>query len=128
MGTRNPKKRDRLYPKNPAEWFKSTVEDSVMALIVSDSPTRAFTTGMVARGKQDAFERTKLRLCDLGCHENVLFYCLSRLKSAPEGRISTLPTAASLRKLARRMEKIAEDIKKIESTGVLDPLDEEELS
>jgi hypothetical protein len=33
-----------------------------------------------------------------------------------------------MEKLARRMEQMAEDIKRIESTGVLDPLDGEELS
>ena len=33
-----------------------------------------------------------------------------------------------MEKLARRMEQMAEDIKRIESTGLLDPLDEEELS
>jgi hypothetical protein len=48
-----------LYPKNPAEWFKSTVEDSVMALIVSDSPTLNFTADiMVLPSKRDEFDRT----------------------------------------------------------------------
>ena len=130
MATRNPKKRGRLYSKNHAEWFKSTVEDSVMALIVSDSPTRNFTADtMVSPGKRDEFDRTVGRLCELGCRQNVLFYCLSWLKSAPvEARLRNLPSAASMKKLARRMEQMAEDIKRIESTGVLDPLDEEELS
>jgi hypothetical protein len=129
MGTRNPKKRGRLDPTTRPEWFKTGVEDSVMALIASDSPSRTLTTGMVVRGKQDEFDRTIRSLCDLGCRENVLFYCLSRLKSPPEDRrLVHLPSTASLNKLARRMEEIAKDIERIESTGVLDPLDEEELS
>jgi hypothetical protein len=130
MGTLTPKKRGRLDPTTRPEWFKTGVEDSVMALIVSDSPTRNFTADtMVLPGKRDEFDRTVRRLCELGCCQNVLFYCLSWLKSAPaEARLRNLPSAASMEKLARRMEKIAEDIKRIESTGVLDPLDEEEFS
>lgn len=130
MGLRKPNKKRHLYPKTPAERFKSSVEDSVMALIVSDSPTRNFTADtMVVPKKRDEFDRTVRRLCELGCRQDVLFYCLSWLKSAPdEARLRNLPGAASLKELARGMEKMAEDIKRIESTGVLDPLDEEELS
>jgi hypothetical protein len=130
MGTRNPKNRGRLYPKNPAEWFKSSVEDSVMALIVSDSPSRTFAADtMVLPGKRDEFDGVVSRLCELGCLEDVLFYCLSWLKSAPdEGRLRRLPSATSLLKLARSMEIIAKGIRKVETSGLLDPLDEQELS
>jgi hypothetical protein len=101
-----------------------------MALIASESPSRTFTSAeMVHRSDQGEFDRTVGRLCKLGCREDLLYYCLSRLKSpVNEERLRHLPSASSLTKLAERMEKIAEDIEKIESTGVLDPLDQEELS
>jgi len=48
--------------------------------------------------------------------------------SAGGQTLQGIPSAASMRKLADRMEKIARDIQAVESTGVLYPLDEEELS
>jgi hypothetical protein len=130
METRKAKKARRLYPETRQEVFKTDVEDSVMALIASDSPNRAFTAAdMVLRGKQDQFDATIGRLCKLGCRKDLLYYCLSKLKSpVKEERLKHLPSASSLNKLAERMEEIAADIQKIESTGVLDPLDQEELS
>ena len=118
----------RLYPKNEPEWFKSAVEDSAMAVISAEEPAVKFTAEMV-RNKEDRdqFDKVVRRLCRLGCRKSVLFYCLSRGTFAP-GLASKVPSPASVRKLAKRMENLAAEIARIEKTGLLDPLDERELS
>ena len=115
----------RLRPKIPGQWFKIGVEDSVMALIATQEPGRHYTAKMVKSAKKAEFDKTVKRLCELGCDKNVLFYCLSRREFVP---VKAVPSADSVRELATRMEEIAEEISKMEGTGLLDPLDEEELS
>jgi hypothetical protein len=129
-----------LYPKTPGEWFKAEVEDSLMALIAADEPSREFTADMVRPDKRSEFDETVKLLCELGCRKTVLFYCLSRAKfppARPDGQNDAadadesgrrIPSTAFVKTLARRMEEIAGDIAEIERTGLLDPLDERELS
>jgi hypothetical protein len=120
-----PKKPGPLYPKTPAEWLKTEVEDSIMALITGAMPSRQYTADMVRSSSRDEFDKTVRRLRELRCREDVLFYCLSRLKFPPELKI---PTAASITSLAKRMERVAHEIKTLEGAGFLQPFDERELS
>jgi hypothetical protein len=115
-----------MYPKSPQQWFKTEVEDSFMAIITAADPSDAFTKDRVPVDKQSEFDKTIKRLCDLGCRETVIFYCLGRV-TLGAGDIQ-IPNSEFVKTVAGRMEKIAPDIAKIERTGLMDPLDERELS
>jgi hypothetical protein len=116
----------RMYPKSPQQRFKTEVEDSFMAVIAAAEPSGAFTADSVPVDKRSEFDKTIKRLCELGCRKAVIFYCLSRVKLDADD--IQIPNSEFVKTLARRMEKIAQDIAKIERTGLIDPLDERELS
>jgi hypothetical protein len=115
-----------MYPKSPQQWFKTEVEDSFMAMIAATEPPGAFTADRIPVHKRSEFDKTIKRLCELGCRKAVIFYCLSRVKSDADG--IQIPNGEFVKTLAGRMEKIAQDIARIERTGLIDPLDERELS
>jgi hypothetical protein len=115
-----------MYPKSPQQWFKTEVEDSFMAMISAAEPPGAFTSDSVPIHKRSEFDKTIKRLCELGCRKAVIFYCLSRVKSDADG--IQIPNSEFVKTLAGRMEKIAQDIARIERTGLIDSLDERELS
>jgi hypothetical protein len=115
-----------MYPKSPQQWFKTEVEDSLMAMIAAAEPSGAFTADRVPVKKLSEFDKTIEQLCELGCHKAVIFYCLGRVNLGADD--IQIPNSEFMKTLAGRMEKIAQDIAKIERTGLMDPLDERELS
>jgi hypothetical protein len=113
--------------ESKAGWFKSEVEDSVMALISAQEPARKFTPGDVSARENAKFNEAVKYLCRLGCRRRVLYYCLGRVKFGP-APASTLPNIAAVRSLAKSMGDVANKIERMEQTGLLDPLDEREGS
>jgi hypothetical protein len=121
--SRKIKKPNRLYPRHEAEKFKFEVEDSVMAAQSAEEPIQEFAPTMVNAKDRKKFDAAVVRLCGLGCRQDMLYYCLGRAKFGPR-HSDKFPSPQVVRKLAKGMKRLAPGIAQMERTGLMDPLDE----
>jgi hypothetical protein len=121
------------FPRTPDELFKSEVEDSIMAVLATEEPSKRFTAKEVRVDKQEEFEKALRRLRDLGCRRQALFYCLGRAKfssvksTRENSMLINVPSATDLLQLARRMTKLAKEMSQVEQTGFLDAFEQKDF-